>query len=162
ACCARISSGWSSCSRCIPCADGTPTTSSAMRAAGGWPTCERGMSRGGGDAAPDLMPVAVFDASTPPALAFMASLGRRGVPLMVCGPGGGFEAARWSRHCTQFRRCPPPEDHDRFQSWLRQRLRHGEIARVAPTSDLIAFHVAELREEFPRPVRRTLAPQAEL
>ncbi len=112
--------------------------------------------------APVLMPVAVFDASSPPALAFVASLGRRGVPLTVCGPGGAFEAARWSRYRTQFRRCPPPEDHDRFRSWLCERLRNGDIGRVAPTSDLIAFHLAALREEFPRPVRRTLAPLAEL
>lgn len=120
------------------------------------------MSMGREGVAPVLMPVAVFDPYSPPALAFMASLGRRGVPLTVCGPGGGFEAARWSRYCTQFRRCPPPEDHDRFRSWLRERLRNGEIGRVAPTSDLIAFHLAELREEFPCPVRRTLAPLAEL
>jgi D-aspartate ligase len=108
------------------------------------------------------MPVAIFDASSPPALAFMASLGRRGVPLTVCGPSRGFDTTRWSRYCTQFQRCPPLEDHDRFRNWLRERLRDGSIGRVAPTSDLIAFHLAELGEEFPLPVRRTLAPLEDL
>jgi len=38
------------------------------------------------------------------------------------------------------------------------KLRAGEIARVAPTSDLIAFYIGRVRDEFPAEVRRTIAP----
>jgi hypothetical protein len=54
------------------------------------------------------------------------------------------------------------EDADRFLAWLRERVRSGEITRVAPTTDLIAYYVSCLRDEFPPEVRRTIAPLDEI
>jgi hypothetical protein len=41
-------------------------------------------------------------------------------------------------------------------------VRSGEIARVAPTTDLIAYYTACLRDEFPPEVRRAIAPLEEI
>jgi hypothetical protein len=103
-------------------------------------------------------PVALIDNFGSPTLAFAVSLGRRGVPLHFYGRGAG----RWSRYSSRRVGCPPVEDADRFIPWLRRRIRSGEIERVAPTTDLIAFYVSMLREEFPPGVRRTIAPLVEL
>jgi D-aspartate ligase len=102
--------------------------------------------------------VSVFDNYWATTLAFARSLGRRGVPLHFYGSGAG----RWSRYCTRHMRCPPAERVDEFQPWLREKLRGGEIARIAPTTDLIAFHVSMLRDEFSPEVQRTIAPLAEI
>jgi D-aspartate ligase len=102
--------------------------------------------------------VAVFDNYWATTLAFARSLGRQGVPLHFYGSGAG----RWSRYCTRHFPCPPVESVDEFQSWLRLKVRAGEITRVAPTTDLIAFHTSSLREEFSPEVKRTIAPLAEL
>jgi D-aspartate ligase len=103
-------------------------------------------------------PVAMIDNFGSPTLAFAVSLGRRGVPLHFYGRGAG----RWSRYSSRRVACPPVEDADRFVPWLRRRIRSGEIQRVAPTTDLIAFYVSMLREDFPPDVRRTIAPLVEL
>lgn len=102
--------------------------------------------------------VGIFDADAPPALAFTRSLGRAGVPLRVYSPRR-FPVARYSKHCAAFSRCPDPEDHARFLPFLVEELRSGRIDLVAPTSDLLAFHLAgahealapALRERLPRP-----------
>lgn len=104
-------------------------------------------------------PVALFDNHWAPTLAFAYSLGQRGVPLHVYGRGG---AARWSRYCTVHRPAPPLEDADRFLPWLQDRVRSGEITRVAPTTDMVAYYISCLRDEFPSEVRRTIAPLAEI
>jgi D-aspartate ligase len=103
-------------------------------------------------------PVALIDNFWAPTLSFAVSLGSRGVPLHVYGSGAG----RWSRYSSQKFACPPVEDADRFLPWLRRRIRSGEIQRVAPTTDLIAFYVSMLREDFAPEVRRTIAPLVEL
>ena len=103
-------------------------------------------------------PVAVFDNYWATTLAFAGSLGRRGVPLHFYGSGAG----RWSRHCTRRFRCPPVENTAQFLPWLSEKLRGGEITRVAPTTDLIAYYMSRLRDEFPPEVRRTIAPLAEI
>ncbi len=103
-------------------------------------------------------PVALIDNFGAPTLSFAVSLGSRGVPLHVYGSGAG----RWSRYCSFRSACPPVEDADRFLPWLQRRIRAGEIERVAPTTDLIAFYVAMLREDFAPDVRRTIAPLVEL
>jgi hypothetical protein len=105
-----------------------------------------------------LPPVALFDDYWAPTLAFVNSLGTRGVAMHVYGTG----ASRWSRYCAQRRPCPPVEDADRFVPWLRERVRSGEIVRIAPTTDLIAYYISYLREEFPPEVRRTIAPLEEI
>src|SRR5215470_16194997 len=103
-------------------------------------------------------PVTLIDNFGAPTLAFAVSLGSRGVPLHVYGNGAG----RWSRYRSQRFSCPPVEDADRFVPWLRRRVRSGEIQRVAPTTDLIAFYVSMLREDFAPEVRRTIAPLVKL
>jgi D-aspartate ligase len=102
--------------------------------------------------------VAIFDNYWATTLAFARSLGRQGVPLHFYGSGAG----RWSRYCTRHLRCPPVERVDEFQAWLRERLRSGDITRIAPTTDLIAFHTSALRNEFAPEVRRTIAPAVEI
>jgi D-aspartate ligase len=102
--------------------------------------------------------VAVFDNYWATTLAFARSLGRQGVPLHFYGGGAG----RWSRYCTRHFRCPPIDSAGEFQPWLREKVRSGEIARVAPTTDLIAYHTSVLRDEFAPEVRRTIAPLVEI
>jgi D-aspartate ligase len=103
-------------------------------------------------------PVALLDNFGSPTLAFASSLGPRGVPLHFYGRGAG----RWSRYSSRRSGCPPVEDANRFLPWLRRRVRSGEIQRVAPTTDLIAFYVSMLREDFAPEVRRTIPPLIEL
>jgi D-aspartate ligase len=103
-------------------------------------------------------PVAVFDNYWAPTLSFARSLGKRGVPLHFYGAGAGG----WSRYSSARRSCPPVDDAARFLPWLEARLRSGEIGRVAPTTDLIAFYTAMLREAFPPEVRRSIAPLSEI
>jgi D-aspartate ligase len=102
--------------------------------------------------------VALFDNYWAPTLVFARSLGQRGVPLHIYGDG----AARWSRFRSRHLRCPPVEEADQFLPWLRQRVRCGDISRVAPTTDLIAYYVSKLREEFPAEVQRAITPLAEI
>jgi D-aspartate ligase len=102
--------------------------------------------------------VALIDNFGSPTLSFAVSLGARGVPLHFYGSGAG----RWSRYSSRRAACPPVEDADRFLPWLRRRIRSGEIQRVAPTTDLIAFYVSMLREDFAPEVRRTIPPLVEL
>jgi D-aspartate ligase len=103
-------------------------------------------------------PVAVINNDWAPTLAFAFSLGRQNVPLHFYGPGAG----RWSRFCRRRATCPPVGHADTFLPWLQARLRSGEIARLAPTTDLIAYYMAVLREDFPAEVRRTIAPLGEI
>jgi D-aspartate ligase len=102
-----------------------------------------------------LPPVTVFDPDTPGALAFVRSLGRAGVPVIVSGPGA-LPAARLSRYHAGFRRSPDPTDPERFIPWLEAEIDAGRITRVAPTSDLIAFYLALLRARLPPSVRAVL------
>jgi hypothetical protein len=62
-----------------------------------------------------LPPVALFDNYWAPTLAFVSSLGKRGVPIHVYGAG----ASRWSRYRTRHDLCPPVEDADQFLPWLQ-------------------------------------------
>lgn len=102
--------------------------------------------------------VAVLDNYWAPTLCFAHSLGRRGIPLHFYGRGAG----RWSRYCTRRMSCPPVEDAERFLPWLEGRVRSGEIGRLAPTSDLIAYYLALLRHLFAPEVQRTIAPLEEI
>jgi predicted ATP-grasp superfamily ATP-dependent carboligase len=103
-------------------------------------------------------PVAIFDNYWGTTLAFAGSLGRQGVPLHFYGSGAG----RWSRFRTRRLVCPPIDNVGEFQPWLREKIRSGEITRVAPTTDLIAYYTSSLRDEFPEEVRRTIAPLSEI
>ena len=103
-------------------------------------------------------PVAIFDNYWAPTLAFARSLGRKQVPLHFFGPGAG----RWSRYCSHHEECPSIEDSERFLPWLRQKVVSGAITRVAPTTDLIAYFVSLLREDFSDEVKRSIAPLEEI
>jgi D-aspartate ligase len=103
-------------------------------------------------------PVAVFDNFWGTTLAFAKSLGEKGVPLHFYGNGAG----RWSRYCARHSSCPPIEAADRFEPWLRDKIRSGEITRIAPTTDLLAYYVSKLRQEFAPEVRRAIAPLEEI
>jgi D-aspartate ligase len=102
--------------------------------------------------------VAIFDNYWATSLAFARSLGEKSVPLHFYGNGAG----RWSRYRTRHSRCPSLQDADAFLPWLRSRVRSGEITHVAPTTDLIAFYVSMLRDEFSPSVRRAIAPLNEI
>lgn len=102
--------------------------------------------------------VSIFDNYWATTLAFARSLGRKGVPLHFYGSGAG----RWSRYRSQRMRCPPIENASEFQPWLCEKVRKGEIERVAPTTDLVAFYVSKLRAEFGPEVQRTIAPLEEI
>lgn len=93
--------------------------------------------------------IAIFDADAPGALCFTRSLGRVGLKTRVYSHKR-FPVARFSRYCTEFERCPDPEDARVFLPWLTAQLRAGRIQLIAPTSDLIAFYTAECAELFPR------------
>jgi len=111
-------------------------------------------SRSGSRDAP-LGAVAIFDADSPPGLAFARSLGRAGIPVEVLSHRR-FPAARLSRHASGFRRCPDLDRLDEFVPWLARELRSGRIRIVAPTSDLVAYALSETRELFPESVRAML------
>ncbi|HEY0801470.1 MAG TPA: hypothetical protein VGD54_11550 [Steroidobacteraceae bacterium] len=103
-------------------------------------------------------PVAVFDNYWATTLAFAGSLGRQGAPLHFYGSGAG----RWSRYCSRNAKCPPIDDAEQFLPWLKERIRSGEITRIAPTTDLIAYYTSFLRSEFSPQVQRTIAPLEEI
>lgn len=107
---------------------------------------------------PEAHPVAIINNDWAPTLAFALSLGRRKVPLHFYGPGVG----RWSRYCRRHARCPPVQQADRFLPWLQARVRSGEISRLAPTTDLIAYYLSVLRDDFPADVRRAISPLSEV
>lgn len=102
-----------------------------------------------------LRSVAVFDADSPTAVAFTRSLGRAGVPVTIHAREA-WPVARFSRYATSFRRAPDPNEPDAFIPWLTDELKSGRISIVAPTSDAIAFALAETRELFREEVRRAL------
>ena len=103
--------------------------------------------------------IAIFDADAPTALAFTRSLGRAGVRTRVYSHRPR-PVARLSRYCREFARCPNPADAAHFLPWLEKEVRSGRIDLVAPTSDLVAFYVAELHEAFAPAVRELLVPPA--
>lgn len=102
-----------------------------------------------------LPAVAIIDNCYAPTLAFLASLGNKNVEIHVYG-SHRRSTTRWSRYCKKFERCPSPDNYAEFLPWLRGKLRSGEITRVAPTSDLIIYYIAALRNEFPIEVQRSI------
>ncbi|HWE25801.1 MAG TPA: hypothetical protein VG496_17815 [Myxococcales bacterium] len=101
--------------------------------------------------------VAIFDADAPPALAFVRSLGRAGVPHRVYSHRR-WPVARCSRWCKEFARCPDPANAVEFVPWLESELRGGHIDLVAPVSDVVAYHVAMLDDAFAPALRARFEP----
>lgn len=93
--------------------------------------------------------VTVFDADLPPGVAFIRSLARAGVAVVV-GLSMFATAGRFSHHTTQVRRCPPVRRTDEFVGWLGEELGRGTIDLIAPTSDYVSFCVAEALENAGR------------
>jgi D-aspartate ligase len=77
------------------------------------------------------------------------------VPFRIYSPRR-WPVARFSKYRGEFGCCPDPDDAARFQAWLARELRSGAIDLVAPTSDVIAFHVAELHDAFAPELRARL------
>ncbi|HYZ88230.1 MAG TPA: hypothetical protein VE620_02935, partial [Myxococcales bacterium] len=102
--------------------------------------------------------VAIFDADAPPALAFVRSLGRAGVPLRVYSHRR-WPVCRYSRWCAEFARCPDPARGEEFFLWLASELRAGRVDLVAPTSDVVSFHVAMLGDDFAPELRARFEPK---
>jgi predicted ATP-grasp superfamily ATP-dependent carboligase len=93
--------------------------------------------------------VTVFDADIPPGVAFIRSLARAGVSVLVC-VSMLATAGRFSQHTSNIRRCPPVRRTDEFVGWLRDEFSRGSIDLVAPTSDYVSFCVAEALEDLGR------------
>jgi D-aspartate ligase len=101
--------------------------------------------------------VAIFDADAPPGLAFVRSLGRAGVPRRVYSHRR-WPVSRYSRWCEEYARCPDPARGEEFRPWLREEVRSGRVDLVAPTSDVIAYQVATLRDVFAPELRARFEP----
>ncbi len=100
--------------------------------------------------------VAVFDPDAPPTLAIARSLGRAGVRVEVYGPQR-LSVVGASRYAAAYHSCPELDDPVAFVPWLENRVRRGDIELVAPTSDVVAYYLAEVRELFPPAVQAALA-----
>lgn len=88
------------------------------------------------------LPALLFDATYHGTLAAVRSLGRAGIPVVVADPRR-LTPATWSRYTTRSVRCPPVADAEAFVAWLvRFGERHGRHV-VYPTSDEVAFLLAE-------------------
>lgn len=99
--------------------------------------------------------VAVFDAGYPSTLALVQSLGRRGVPMVAYHHRPRSPLA-YSRYIDRVRSCPDVHDHARFGAWLAKRLESGAFDLIAPTSDAICFHIAEIHDRIDPALRRRL------
>lgn len=93
--------------------------------------------------------VTVFDADIPPGVAFLRSLARAGVAV-VLGVSMFATAGRFSHYSARVRRCPPVRHTDEFIGWLGDELADGTIDLIAPTSDYVSFCVAEAAENTGR------------
>lgn len=90
--------------------------------------------------------VTIFDVDLPPGVAFVRSLGRAGVPVVVA-TSDRTAAGRLSRYAATARACPHVRRSDEFVGWLADELATGSIDLVAPTSDYVAFAVAAAIEK---------------
>jgi D-aspartate ligase len=104
--------------------------------------------------------VAVFDVSLPPAVAFIRSLGRAGVPVTAYAYQRA-SAGRFSRDVTARRACPSPARTDEFVAWLARQLERGAIDLVAPTSDRVSFCAVAAAELLGRPAAEIGQPEPE-
>jgi D-aspartate ligase len=102
-----------------------------------------------------LPPVAIFDADSPPALAFTRSLGRARIPVCIYSPNR-LSVARASRFAASYEACPDPLQVELFLPWLAGELKAGRISIVAPTSDQISYCLAELYDALSPEVQAVL------
>ena len=86
----------------------------------------------------------------PPALAFVRSLGSRGrARAGSISHQPFFLPLDFSKYCGRFARCPRPAATSIFFcNWLADSLSSNDFTHVAPTSDMLAYCLARLREHF--------------
>jgi D-aspartate ligase len=82
-------------------------------------------------------------------LAAARCLGRRGIPVTMAGDGA-LVPARWSRHVTRWVRCPPIGEVDRFFEWLLDFGGREPGHVLYPTSDDLAWLIADRAGELGR------------
>jgi predicted ATP-grasp superfamily ATP-dependent carboligase len=96
------------------------------------------------------VPVLVTDAPANATLAVVRSLGRRGIPVGVCGFADEFNLAWFSRWTSERLTLPSPSrDADGFVEALAALLESGKYPIVFPTTERTIQLVAAARARFP-------------
>jgi predicted ATP-grasp superfamily ATP-dependent carboligase len=99
-------------------------------------------------------PVLVTDAPSNATLAVVRSLGRRGVPVGVCGFADEFNLASFSRWATESFTLPSPSrDTAGFIGALQHLLETGKYPILFPTTERTIQLVAAARDRLPAWVR---------
>lgn len=108
--------------------------------------------------APESPRVAVFDADSPQSLAFVRSLGRRGVAVDVYSEKRGAicKTSRWAAQGL----LSPAVDSAVFIPWLSEHLSTGTIGLVAPTSEGVVRALAECSALLDNTFRNSMSPPA--
>jgi predicted ATP-grasp superfamily ATP-dependent carboligase len=105
-------------------------------------------------------PVLVTDAPSNANLAVVRSLGRRGIPVGVCGFEGEFNLSFHSRYVQERLHLPSPAlDPAGFLESLQALLVTGKYPILFPTTERTIQLVAAHRERFPPWVRIPIAPR---
>lgn len=92
--------------------------------------------------------IAVFDADYPSTLALVGSLARAGAPLIAYHHEARC-VLRYSRYIERVHRCPDLLDYERFPVWLERQLQDGVFDLIAPTSDVVCYHLSEVMHRLP-------------
>src|SRR4030095_5672639 len=105
-------------------------------------------------------PVLVTDAPSNANLAVVRSLGRRGIPVGVCGFEGEFNLSFHSRYVQERLHLPSPAlDPAGFLESLQALLVTGKYPILFPTTERTIQLVAAHRERFPPWMRIPIAPR---
>lgn len=96
--------------------------------------------------------LAIFDPHYPTCLAIARTLGKKGIPFCVYGHQS-LPMSRLSRYVKHYGFCPDLYHYGEFSTWLKHKLKHREIQLIAPTSDMIAFYIAEFFSYFPTDIQ---------
>ncbi len=105
-------------------------------------------------------PVLVTDAPSNANLAAVRSLGRRGIPVGVCGFEGEFNLSFHSRYAQERLHLPSPTlEPARFLDGLQAVLVTGKYPILFPTTERTIQLISAHREMFPPWVRIPIAPR---
>lgn len=101
-----------------------------------------------------VSPVLVTDAPSNATLAVVRSLGRRGIPVGVCGFADEFNLSSYSRWASQSFTLPSPSrDAAGFIDALAELLQTGKFPILFPTTERTIQLVAAARDRLPSWVR---------